>query len=353
MSLIELRNISKTYGNGENKVEALKNISLTINKGEMLSIVGTSGSGKSTLLNILGCLDRPSLGEYYINNELIINLKDSALSRLRNKTFGFVVQYFALLEDYTVEQNIIIPLEYTKIKIKKKDRKKEIKKLTSLLKIDDKLKKYPKELSGGQCQRVAIARALINEPSVILADEPTGALDRKTSEEVMEIFRELNRNGKTIIIVTHDENISKKCDRIIKIEDGMVNRKKIILIICSILILMLSITGYFIYSIKQQSERFGKTVDGLNNTEVIACNSSYKNINLKINTDNTRSNEPLKIVIRNPKENIVEDMEIPPKNKLNYTKNFSGIKGKWKIEFSRNSNKDTYKYDIQFNANNK
>lgn len=220
MALLELKNIEKSYGEGDGKTIALKKISLSIEEGEMIAIMGPSGSGKSTLLNIIGGLDSPSCGEYYIDNELVSNFKDKQLAKVRNKTFGFVVQYFALLEDYNVEDNISIPLEYGKVKAN--ERKERIKKLVELLGIKEKIKKFPKELSGGQNQRVAIARALANNPKVLLADEPTGALDRKTGEDVINIFKTLNKRGKTIIIVTHDEKVGQSCNRIIRIQDGAI-----------------------------------------------------------------------------------------------------------------------------------
>lgn len=220
MALLELKNIEKSYGEGDGKTIALKKISLSIEEGEMIAIMGPSGSGKSTLLNIIGGLDSPSCGEYYIDNELVSNFKDKQLAKVRNKTFGFVVQYFALLEDYNVEDNISIPLEYGKVKAN--ERKERIKKLVELLGIKEKIKKFPKELSGGQNQRVAIARALANNPKVLLADEPTGALDRKTGEDVINIFKILNKRGKTIIIVTHDEKVGQSCNRIIRIQDGAI-----------------------------------------------------------------------------------------------------------------------------------
>ena len=218
--LISLENVSKTYNNGKIEVEALKNINLEITEGEFIAIVGTSGSGKSTLLNILGLLDKSTEGTYKLNGQYISNIKDKAKAELRNKNFGFVVQYFALINDYTTFENIEIPLEYAKVK--KSKRKALIGDILKKLNISDKEKITPKELSGGQNQRVAIARALVNNPHVILADEPTGALDSNTSKEVMGIFQGLNKEGKTIIIVTHDVNIANYCNRIISIEDGRI-----------------------------------------------------------------------------------------------------------------------------------
>ncbi|SHJ91358.1 putative ABC transport system ATP-binding protein [Clostridium amylolyticum] len=218
--LISLENVSKTYNNGKIAVEALKNINIEITEGEFIAIVGTSGSGKSTLLNILGLLDKCTEGTYKLNGQDIGNIKDKVKAELRNKNFGFVVQYFALINDYTSFENIEIPLEYAKVK--KSKRKALIVDILEKLNISDKEKVTPKELSGGQNQRVAIARALVNNPHVILADEPTGALDSNTSKEVMDIFQGLNKEGKTIIIVTHDVNIANYCNRIISIEDGRI-----------------------------------------------------------------------------------------------------------------------------------
>lgn len=219
MSILELRNIEKDYGKGEAQVKALKNINLSIEKGEMIAIMGPSGSGKSTLLNILGFLDKPTSGEYIFNGENIKDLKENDLAKYRNKKIGFVVQNFALLDDYTVFQNINLPLDYAKIK--KRDRVSLITNIVKKVGLSDKINKLPTELSGGQNQRVAIARALINNPDIILADEPTGALDLNTGEEIMDIFQELNKEGKTIIIITHDKNIASKCERILNIKDGI------------------------------------------------------------------------------------------------------------------------------------
>lgn len=218
MSLIELNNVHKIYGANSNKVTALHDLNLNINKGDLLAIIGPSGSGKSTLLNIIGTLDTVTKGEYLLNNKNINNLSKSQLCKIRNKTFGFVVQHFALIGDYTVFENIEIPLEYAKVKLK--DRKSKIENLLVKLEIQDKMNCITKELSGGQCQRVAIARALANDPEVILADEPTGALDQKTGQAVLDIFKELNKEGKTVIIVTHDYKIANQCTRIIKMQDG-------------------------------------------------------------------------------------------------------------------------------------
>ena len=218
MELIKLNNISKTYGVNDAKVNAISDVSLTIKEGELVAIVGKSGSGKSTLLNIIGCIDKPTTGEYFIDGNNTKNSREKELARNRNKLIGFVLQYFGLVNSYTVYENVELPLLYGKTKNKKEKITNILKKLDILEKKD----KLPSELSGGQNQRVAIARALVNNPKLILADEPTGALDINTSQQVMGILLQLNKEGKTVIIVTHDENISKQCDRIIRIEDGCI-----------------------------------------------------------------------------------------------------------------------------------
>jgi putative ABC transport system ATP-binding protein len=220
MAHIVLKDVSKIYGKENAKVEALRKINLTINSGEMVAIMGPSGSGKSTLLNIIGCLNSATTGDYYLEGEEIKNYSEKKLANIRNKAFGFIVQYFGLLDDYTSYENNQIPLEYAKVSRKK--RKVLITDIMDKLGIRDKMDKYPTELSGGQNQRVAIARALVNNPNTILADEPTGALDRKTSQEVMDILKSLNNEGKTIIVVTHDEKVAANCKRIICMEDGKI-----------------------------------------------------------------------------------------------------------------------------------
>lgn len=214
MGLIKMKSIERKYGKKENTIKALGKIDLEVNKGDLIAIMGPSGSGKTTLLNILGCLDLADSGDYILDNINISNLKPKELASIRNSKFGFVVQTFALLDDYTVYENVKIPLDYNK------NKKEKIIAVLEKLSIEDKINKYPTELSGGQCQRVSIARALVNEPDIILADEPTGALDKDMGQQVMDIFKEINKEGKTIIIVTHDINIASQCNKIIKIEDG-------------------------------------------------------------------------------------------------------------------------------------
>lgn len=218
MEIIKLENISKTYGVNDVKVVALKKISLTINEGELVAIIGASGSGKSTLLNIIGCIDKPSSGDYFIDGSNTNGFNEKEFARCRNYHIGFVLQYFGLINSYTVYENVELPLIYAK----NKNRKEQILKILESLNILEKKDKLPSELSGGQNQRVAIARALVNNPKIILADEPTGALDKNTSQQVMDILIQLNKEGKTVVIVTHDENISKQCERVIRIEDGFI-----------------------------------------------------------------------------------------------------------------------------------
>lgn len=216
MELIRLENVSKIYGTEDAKVEALKEVSLSISEGELVAIIGSSGSGKSTLLNIIGCIDKPTSGNYFIEGNNVTQLKDKQLAKTRNNLIGFILQYFGLIQSYTAYENIELPLRYSKVK----DKKNIIMRALYELGIAEKKDNLPSELSGGQNQRVAIARALVNNPKIILADEPTGALDKNTSKQVMELLIGLNKKGKTVIIITHDEYISNQCNRIIKIEDG-------------------------------------------------------------------------------------------------------------------------------------
>lgn len=220
MSLIELKEISKTYGKGEASVEALKSLELKVDEGEFVAIVGPSGSGKSTLLNIIGSLDRATAGEYLFNGVNISNFSQKDMATFRGEEIGFVFQNFNLLNDKTVVDNVMVPLRFSKkLKGNKRDRAME---LIERVGIKGQDSKRVNELSGGQQQRVAIARALVNSPRIILADEPTGALDKKTGESIMELLRELNKGGTTVIIITHDEKIASSSDRIIRIEDGMI-----------------------------------------------------------------------------------------------------------------------------------
>ena len=216
--MIELKNINKFYFTEDDKFQALKGINLKINKGDFLAIVGPSGSGKSTLIKILGLLDMNFDGEYLFLNEDITAFDDDKLSKFRNKKIGFVFQDFNLIKRLSVKENIELPMLCGGSTIK--DCKIRVRELLRKINLESKTSKYPTELSGGQQQRISIARALINNPDIIIADEPTGALDSKTAKEIMNIFKELNKEGITIILITHDINIAKQASKIVSIFDG-------------------------------------------------------------------------------------------------------------------------------------
>lgn len=219
--MIDLKNISKDYYlTEENSVRALSNIDLKIEKGEFVSIIGKSGSGKSTLLNVISCMDSNFVGEYLLFDEKMNNKKKKDLAIIRNKNFGFIFQNFNLLTKLTAYENIEIPLIYKKVPRRK--RKQIIIEVAKNLQIEDRLYHKPKELSGGEQQRVAIARALVTDPDIILADEPTGALDVKTGKQILSILTELSNKGKTVIIVTHDLDLSKQTKRIVTLSDGKI-----------------------------------------------------------------------------------------------------------------------------------
>ncbi len=218
MNIIELKEIYKIYGKSDYRTIALNNINLAIEKGDFLAIMGPSGSGKSTFLNILGCMDVPTSGEYYLNGVLTNSQSDRALSNIRNHTVSFIFQNFALLKDYSLYENIELPLLHRKIPSKQK--KEKIMHYASKLGINSILRKKPQETSGGQQQRAAIARALVCESEVILADEPTGALDQKTGENLLLLLKQINQEGKTILIVTHDSKTANYANKIITINDG-------------------------------------------------------------------------------------------------------------------------------------
>ena len=227
MALIELRNIRKVFKQGDLETEVLKGIDLKIEKGEFVAIMGPSGSGKSTLMYILGCLDRPTSGKYYLDGKNVLELSDDELSRIRGKYVGFVFQAFYLVPYLSVLDNVILPVEYLDSRYRKelfKDKSPEEKgkEILERLGMAERINFKPDQLSGGQKQRTAIARALINSPEIILADEPTGQLDTESGRAVMEIFTELNREGKTIVVVTHDPAVASYANRIIKIKDGRI-----------------------------------------------------------------------------------------------------------------------------------
>jgi putative ABC transport system ATP-binding protein len=220
MALIELKNIARLYRMGSEVVSALKDVSVSIEQNEYVAIMGPSGSGKSTLMNIIGCLDSPTKGEYTLNNQTVSKMKDDELARIRNKEIGFVFQTFNLLPRADILHNVELPLIYGGMG-KKERREKAAKTLTSVG-LGDRLTHKPNELSGGQRQRVAVARALVNDPSLILADEPTGNLDTKTSYEILQLFQDLHDAGQTIVIVTHEEDIARHAHRIVRVRDGLV-----------------------------------------------------------------------------------------------------------------------------------
>ena len=216
--MIRLNNVRKTYVTGDVSTAALNGISLEIEDGAYISIMGTSGSGKSTLLNILGGMDRLTEGEYFYNDIAVHELKENELHNFRKESVGFIFQQFALMKHYTVFENVEIPL--IALNIPKKKRKEIVMQSLDMVGIADYWKKLPANLSGGQQQRCAIARALVANKNIILADEPTGALDKMTGQEIMKILKKVNQQGKTVIVVTHDENVAQMGDRIIRIEDG-------------------------------------------------------------------------------------------------------------------------------------
>lgn len=220
-NIIKLVDINKSYGNDKNKLHVLKNIELTVDSGELVAIVGKSGSGKSTLLNLIGGIDKPDSGEYYFNNKKINISNKNQMAIFRRKNIGFVVQNFALINDFKVYDNIALPMRYQKKS--KGEIKNRVYTLLESMDLIDKQNEYPTNLSGGEAQRVAIARALACNPQLILADEPTGALDDKTQRMILNIFKEINKQGVTILIVTHDNDIARLCDRTIKIQDGKVD----------------------------------------------------------------------------------------------------------------------------------
>ena len=218
--IIKTENLTKDYETGSQVVSALKGINLSVEKGEFLSIMGPSGSGKTTLMNIIGCLDSPTNGSYFLNDKSVSKLDDDGLAKIRNDEIGFVFQSFHLLARNTAFDNVMLPLKYAGIS--KEEATKRSNDVLDLVGLSSRAKHTPSELSGGQQQRVAIARALVNEPSILFADEPTGNLDSKTGQDVMKIFKDLNNNGQTIILITHEDSIAKQSNRIITIMDGLI-----------------------------------------------------------------------------------------------------------------------------------
>lgn len=223
-SIIHLENIQKSYFMGKMELKVLKGISLDIYKNEYVALMGPSGSGKSTLMNIVGCLDSPTNGKYILNGHDVSKMEDNDLADVRNKEIGFVFQQFNLLPRLTALENVALPLVYSGMG--RKQRNEKAKHLLEIVNLSDRSHHKPNELSGGQCQRVAIARALVNDPSLILADEPTGNLDTSTSEEIMDIFGKIHSGGNTVVLVTHEVDIANHALRIIRLRDGIIESDK-------------------------------------------------------------------------------------------------------------------------------
>jgi putative ABC transport system ATP-binding protein len=221
-ALISMRDIWKTYQMGSEELHALRGVSFDVQRGEYVAIIGPSGSGKSTLMNLIGCLDTPSQGRYWINSKLVSDMDDDELARIRNKEIGFVFQTFNLLARATALHNVELPLIYAGMSSGERHEKAQAS--LRAVELGDRMTHRPNELSGGQRQRVAIARALVNHPSLLLADEPTGALDSHTSEEIMNLFEKLHAEGNTIIVVTHEPDIAARAHRVISIRDGNIEK---------------------------------------------------------------------------------------------------------------------------------
>ena len=219
--ILSMTGITKDYVLGDEVAHVLKGIDLTVRKGEFLAILGPSGSGKSTLMNIIGCLDVPTAGTYFLNDKSVADEGETSLARIRNKEIGFIFQSFQLLQKQTVFENVELPLVYANMPEKK--RKERVLQLLEKVQLENKMQHFPNQLSGGQQQRVAIARAIANEPAILLADEPTGALDQKTGAQVMKVFHDLNAEGRTIIMITHDAHIAAHAERIVRITDGNIS----------------------------------------------------------------------------------------------------------------------------------
>ena len=214
----ELEHVRKVYGSGDTAVHALDDLSLTVQRGEYLAVMGTSGSGKSTAMNILGCLDRPTSGSYRLNGTAVEGLSDDALADLRNRELGFVFQQFHLLPELTALENVMLPMVYAGVPAEQRQERG----IAALQRVGlgDRLHNKPNQLSGGQQQRVAVARAIINQPNLLLADEPTGALDSRTTAEVLDLFDELHRAGMTVLLVTHEHDVAERAERIVHFHDG-------------------------------------------------------------------------------------------------------------------------------------
>ncbi len=225
MSLVKVKNLDKVYENGKISFQALYDINLQIEKGEMVTLIGPSGSGKSTLMNIIGCLDKPTRGKYYFNGKSVDEMNQNQLAQIRNENIGFVFQTFHLLPRLTAFENVELPLIYAGES--PKERQKKVMNALEIVGLKDRIKHKPNELSGGEKQRVAIARAIINNPELILADEPTGNLDSKTGEDIINLFKELNNRGNTVVIVTHDVKIARNAKRIISLLDGRIIKDEI------------------------------------------------------------------------------------------------------------------------------
>ena len=217
-AIIQTNQLTKVYAMGDQTVRALRGVDLTIYEGEFVAIMGPSGSGKSTFMNMIGCLDRPTSGGYSLNGEDVAPMTDNQLASIRNRYIGFVFQNFHLLTRSTALKNVELPLVYSGTK----DRTSKAKAALTKVGLGDRMDHKPNELSGGQQQRVAIARAIVNDPVLILGDEPTGNLDSRTSEDIMAVFQDLNRQGKTVVIVTHEEDIARHCKRVVRVRDGVV-----------------------------------------------------------------------------------------------------------------------------------